>query len=240
MHGPRGAARTAVAPPPDDDVVGVRARLALSRPDGREGRAAARHPHARRCASSAVHRQGCVARHLSVRHVRPAARRGGAHPLLIRHHRQAHRRRLLSRRHQHLDRHDRPGRGRRRGASRRPRPDGVPLWHVHRRMGHALRHRAHRRDHHPRRRRADRTPPPHDAGLRHDRARLHALVRPLPRRAGRGAGRRLRVAQAPPGAVRRRAVLRPDDRRDRGAARHPRHRQLRPLRGHGARGRRRV
>ncbi len=62
-----------------------------------------------------------------------------------------------------------------------------------------------------------RAPPRHDAGLRHDGARLDAVVRPLPRRAGRGARRRLLVAQAQARALRRRAVLRPDEGRDRGA-----------------------
>ena len=35
-------------------------------------------------------------------------------------------------------------------APRRPGADGVPVRHVHRRLGHALRHRAHRRDRHSR------------------------------------------------------------------------------------------
>ena len=203
-------------------------------------RAPARHPRARRRAPPAVHRRERAARHLPLRHVRPAARRGRARALLVGHDRQAGRRRLLARRHQHLDRADRPGRRRRRRAARRPRPDGLPLRHVDRRLGPALRHRAHRRDDHPRRRRADRAPPRHDARLRHHGARLDAVLRALPRRAGRGARRRLRDAQAPARPLRRRAVLRPHEGRDRGAARHPRHRQLRPLRGHGPRRRRRV
>ena len=41
--------------------------------------------------------------YLPLRHVRPAARRGGARALLLGHHRQAGRRRLLARRHQHVD-----------------------------------------------------------------------------------------------------------------------------------------
>ena len=42
-----------------------------------------------------------------------------------------------------------------RRAARRPRADGLPLRHVHQRLGHALRHGAHRRHHHPGRRRAE-------------------------------------------------------------------------------------
>ena len=219
MHGPRGAARAAAAPPPDDRLVGLRARAALPRPLDEARRPPARHQCARRPAPPAVHRRERAARHLPLRHVRPAARRGRARPLLVGHDRQAHRRRLLARRHQHVD-----------GAAPRASPpppactrgDLVQMafpygmftggWGLHygiERIGATIipagggQHRA---------------PPRDDAGLRHDGARLDALLRPLPRREGRGARRRPRRAQAAARPLRRRAVLRPDEGRDRGAS----------------------
>ena len=241
MHGPGGAARPAAAPAPDDDVPG---RTSASRTGARSWTSAAcgratssRLEDVRRLPFTDETR---AERHLAVRRVRAAARGGRARPLLHERVGRAGRPRLLARRHQHVDRADRPSRRGRRRAPRRPRPHGLPLRHVHQRLGHALRHGAARRDHHPRRRRADRAPRPDDADLRRDRPGLHAVLRPVPRGAGRGARRGPRVSQAAARPLRQRAVLRRHEGRDRGEARPPRPRQLRPLQGARPRHRRRV
>ena len=60
--------------------------------------------HARRPREVSVHGQERPARQLPVRHVRGAARAGGAHPCVVGHDRQADRGRLHAQRHRHLGR----------------------------------------------------------------------------------------------------------------------------------------
>ena len=86
-----------------------------------------------------VHHQDRPARHLSVRHVRRAARQDRAHPRLLRHDRQADRRRLQQGRHRRLGRSDGaldPRRGR---PARHEGPCRLWLRPVHRGPRRALR-----------------------------------------------------------------------------------------------------
>ncbi len=239
VHGPRGAARAAAAPAPDDDLVGLRARPALPRSDGREGVRprdirtlddVRRLPFADKAAL-----QG----DLSVRRVRAAARRGGARP---------------------------PPRattgkpivvGYSRGdintwteltarvaaAAGVHRGDLVQMaflygmftggWGMHygiERIGATI------------------IPAGSGQTERHllmmeDFGTTVLVSTPSTlstSRNRRGTRRRLLHAQAPARTVRRRALLRQMKRRDRDEARYPRHRQLRAVRGDGTRSRRRV
>ena len=158
VHGPGGAARPAAAPPADDHRPGPSSTCRTGAPQLEERGVRPRdikslddvrhlplHRRGTRCAEVspfggfALPTDEVVRVHSSSGATGKPDRAG-----------------LLARRHQHLDGADGPGRRGRRRAPRRPRPDGVPLRHVHQRLGHALRHGAHRRHHHPGRRRADR------------------------------------------------------------------------------------
>ena len=117
----------------------LRERAALSQGVRRQGRASARPRAARGPREVPVHRQDRPARQLSVRHVRRAARAGRAHPRVVGHDGQAHRRRLHAQRHRHVGHRDgaldpRGGRPRRRHPARR-----VRLRPLHRRARRALR-----------------------------------------------------------------------------------------------------
>ncbi len=117
--------------------------------------------------------------------------------------------------------------------ARRRRPGLVRLRHVHRRLRPPLRPpacRGHRAADVGRQHRAAAAV---HAGLRHYRAGRHAVVRALPRRVDPGA-RRSRRLPAAARALRRRGLQRGDAAPDREPHPHPRHRQLRPHRGHGA------
>ena len=110
-----------------------------------------RHPRrSTTCATAPVHGQDGAARHVPVRHVRRAARAGRARAL-ARRARPASRSSSATRRATSTPGRELTARIASRGgrAPRRPRADGVPLRHVHGRLGHALRHRARRRDRHP-------------------------------------------------------------------------------------------
>ena len=211
----------------------ARLRQRAPLPEGvRRRRRASRRPQvARRSRQVPVHHQGGPARQLSLRDVRRPARADRAHPRLLRHHRQADRRRL----HQGATSRRGPG-----GGALDPRLGRPPrheaaqrlrLRPLHRRPRPALRRRAARPHHHPRLRRHDRAPGAADRRLRarhhHGDALLHAgdprrVPPPGPRPARDLAeGRHLR----------RRALDQRHAPRDRAGLRHARRRHLRPVGG---------
>ena len=89
-----------------------------------------------------VHDQGRPARSLSVRNVRHAARAGSARPCLVRHHRQADRRRLQPARSRHLGRRHGALDARGRLPARHAGAELLRLRAVHRRHRLPLRRRA--------------------------------------------------------------------------------------------------
>ena len=100
---------------------------------------------ARRPREVSVHHQGRSSRQLSVRDVRGAARRDRAHPRVVRHDRQADRRRLHGQGHRHVVDGDGALDPRGRRASGGHHPRRVRLRPFHRRPGRALRCRKARR-----------------------------------------------------------------------------------------------
>ena len=164
-----------------------------------------------------------------------------AHPRLVRHDRQADRRRLHAERHRHLGG---PDGALDRRLRRPPGHDGahrLRLRPVHRRARRALRRRAARLHRRPGLRRHDRAAGAADRRFRardhHGDAVLHAGD---PRRvpAHKASTREKSLAQGR--HLRRRALDQRHARRDRGGLRHARGRHLRPLRGDGAGRRQRM
>ena len=143
-----------------------------------------------------VHHQGRPARELPVRHVRRAARAGGAHPRLLGHHRQAHGGGLHAGRHRPLGRPGGALHPRQRRARRRHRARRLRLRPVHRRPGRALRRRAAGLHGGADERRADREAGAADRGLparhHHGHAQLHAGDRRGVPPPGHGPARRCR------------------------------------------------
>ena len=137
----RGAARLADPPPGRDGRPSERGRHFTRRHFGpaRVSPESIRYPG--RPPPAALHRQGRPAPALPLGLPRRATQRGGPHPRLLRHHRQAYVRRLHPVRPGDLGRPGRPLPHRRRLAPRPHRSRGVQLRTVHRRLRAPLRHR---------------------------------------------------------------------------------------------------
>ena len=240
MRLPRGDSRPAAGEAEGDRGLRLRARALLPPEAGRDGRGAERHPDTRGRAQAPLHGQGRAARDLPLRPVRGAAGRHPRAALLVGYHWKARGGGLHRRRHGHVERVHRSPRADGRRRARGHRPDGLRLRHVHRRFRPALRAAAPGLRHDPRGLGQHRAPYPDDRGLRHHRARGHALLRHAHLRGGGEDG--LRLGEVPParGPFRRRALPAGPESRDRAAHAHRLHRQLRPHRGHGAGGLRRV
>ena len=199
----------------------------------RRGRAPVGLPVAGRPGEVPVHHQGRSARQLPLRHVRRAARAGGARACQLGHHRQADGGGLHAQGHRHLGR---PGGAldpRRRRPGRRHGARGLRLRPVHRRAGRALRRRAAGLHGGADVRRPDREAGAADHRLparhHHGHAQLHAGDRRGDAAPGPGPARQL----AEGGHLRRRALDRGDAPRHRGARRPGRGGHLRPERGDG-------
>ena len=153
------------------------------------GSAGGHHDRGGRC-ETPLHLQAGPARLLPLRALRRAPQGDRADPRLFWHHRQAHHSGLHQRRHRHVGRVHGPHLCRSRCHRRRHHPERLRLRPLHRRPGRPLRGGTPRRLGHPHLGRQHAEAADAHAGLRHDGAVLHAQLRPLYLRRGRGDGRR--------------------------------------------------
>ena len=172
---------------------------------------------ARRHRAFPVHHQGRLARQLSVRPVRGAARGGAAPARLVRHHRQADGGRLHAGRSRPVVRPDGAHARLRRRAARRHRAQCLWLRPVHRRARLPLRRRAARLHRGADLGRRHRTSSCVDDRFRRPHPVRDAVLRPQHRRGREGHGRRSRGIAAAARHFRRRALERADAPRSRSA-----------------------
>ena len=240
MHGAGGPGTVAAGTAAVDPVPGGHPRPLLQEEIRRTQVQLRRRALARRPAPAAVHNQAGPARQLPLRPVRRAPARRGAGAFLVRHLGPGHRGRLHPQRHQDLVQPGGPGDHRRRRHQKRRHPDRLRLRPVHRRLRPALRRRVGRYLGHPDLLGQHQAADPDHAGLQDHRPGLHPVLRPGHGRHHDGDGHQPQRPVAALRPVRRRALVRghaPGDQRE---TRHHRHRQLRPVRGHGPRRVRRV